>query len=108
MVILDIGDGVGALVVRVPEALCGRELEISPCGRPRARSHTVARRRHVPSGSLVAAVFPAVTVGDHDLWAPDGSWLGRVRVTAGSVTEMSCTAGPAAGGPDRGTGRATG
>lgn len=89
MVILDIGDGVGALVVTVPEDLCGRELEISPCGRPRARSHTVARRRHVPTGPLVAAVFPAVTAGDHDLWAPDGSWLGSARVTSGQVTEVA-------------------
>jgi hypothetical protein len=89
MVVLDIGAGVGALVVTVSEELCGRELEISPRGRPRARSHTVARRRHVPTGALVAAVFPAVPVGDHDVWAPDGSWLGTARVTSGQVTEMA-------------------
>jgi hypothetical protein len=108
MVILDIGDGVGALVVTVPEELCGRELEISPRGQPRARSHTVARRRLVPAGPLVAAVFPAVTAGDHDLWAPDGSWLGTARVSAGHVTEVDYGTGAPAGAADRDAGRPTG
>ena len=89
MVLLDIGEEVGALVVRVPEEWCGHELEISPRGRPRSRSHTVARRRHVPTGPVVAAVFPAVPAGDHDVWAPDGAPLGTARVTAGRVTEMA-------------------
>lgn len=90
MVLLDIGAEVGALVVTVPEEWCGQELEISPRGRPRSRSHTVARRRHVPAGPLVAAVFPAVTAGDHDVWSPGGARLGTARITAGRVTEMAC------------------
>ena len=86
---LDIGAGVGALVVTVPDEMCERELEISPRGRPRSREHTVARLRQVPNGPVVAAVFPAVAAGDHDLWAPDGSWLGTARVSAGRVTEVA-------------------
>ena len=101
MVMLDIGEGIGALVVTVPEALLGQELEISPHGRPRSRSHTVARRRHLPTGPLVAAVFPAVPVGDHDVWGPDGGLLASARVASGHVTEVDCAGG--GGGPQRRT-----
>lgn len=87
-VVLDIGPGTGALVVTVPDHLLEAEVELSPVGRPRARSHNVARRRHAPAGGVVAVVFPSVPPGSYDVWAPDGSRLGRASVTAGRVTEI--------------------
>lgn len=87
-VVLDIGPGTGALVVNVPDDLLEQEVELSPVGRPRSRSHNVARRRHAPAGVVVAVVFPSVDPGAYDVRAPDGSLLATALVQAGRVTEV--------------------
>ena len=88
VVMLDVGERTGALVVRVSARLAGAELELSPAGRPATRTHTLARRRHVPGGTVVAAVFPSVPAGDHDVWGPDGGHLTTARVAPGVITEI--------------------
>ena len=90
VVVLDVGGGTGALVVHVPEALLDHELEISPADTPRSRTHTLARRRHLPHGTVVAAVFPSLPEGDHTVWGPSGEPMARVHVTSGGVTEVTC------------------
>jgi hypothetical protein len=69
-VVLDIGEGTGALAVRTPAFLDGAELEIRPVGQPWTGTHTGVRRRDLRDGSCFAAVF-------------------ETDVTGGTVTEAS-------------------
>ena len=64
---LDIGDGVGALVVHTPSALCGVEIEIARRGETTAFVHTEVRERVLPEGSVYAGVFVALDEGDYTL-----------------------------------------
>ena len=44
-VVLDIGDGIGALVVHTPAAMCVIEIEIARRGETNAFTHTEVRER---------------------------------------------------------------
>jgi hypothetical protein len=56
-VVLEIGAGTGALVLRAPADLAGREIEISPAHEPARRRHTCVRERHGADGIGYAAVY---------------------------------------------------
>ena len=74
-VILDIGDGVGALVVTMPAELLGVEVEICPSGEERSaapREHVAVVSRPTPVGDLPPLVFGAVPAGRHELYRKDG------------------------------------
>lgn len=84
-VLLDIGDGVGALVVRMPEAMVGEEVDIEAAdpvvdadlrrehGHHHHRPHVAVLPRPVPGGGVVASlVFPALPAGEYRL-LPKGS-----------------------------------
>ena len=80
-VVLDIGRGVGALVVHTAPSLCGLEIEISPAGLHghARRTHVVVRERHVAGETSFAAVFPALAAGVyvlHGLGAVDDRMVG--------------------------------
>jgi hypothetical protein len=66
-VLLDIGEGAGALVVYTPAALLGREIEIRPHGGAWAGVHTAVRARHIGERVLHAGVFGSLPVGHYDL-----------------------------------------
>jgi len=66
-VVLDIGEGVGAAVVRTPASLAGAEIEIRPAGEPWCGVHTAVRERQVPPGSQFAAVFGSLPEGRYEL-----------------------------------------
>ncbi len=84
-VLLDIGGDVGALVVDMPAALVGHEVEIDPVdGRDRhqhehthGHDHGHPHRRHVavvprrtPAGISPSVVFPDLHEGGYLLYAP--------------------------------------
>ena len=87
-VVLDIGDGIGALVVRAPASLAGLEIEIAPQGEAAACMHTEVRERRLPEDTLYAGVFPAVAEGSYALLGVDGQARREVTIRSGRVTEV--------------------
>ncbi len=87
-VVLDIGDGVGALVVHAPAALAGVEIELARRGETRAFVHTEVRERRLPDGSVYAGVFAAVPVGDYTLLGTGAGDMCNVTIREGGVTEV--------------------
>ena len=88
-VMLDLGPGVGALVLHTGEDLHGAEIEISPAGHDGERSHKQVHERPVAGRPLYAAVFDRLPAGDYTLWL-DGRPLRRdVAVPGAAVTDIS-------------------
>jgi len=108
-VLLDIGDDVGALVVRMPPDTEGLEVEIRPAGTtakdgeahrddrhdhhdhdrsPRAaHPHVAVVGRPGRGGIAYTLVYPAVSQGDHELVPlPHGPVVMTVTVEGGRVT----------------------
>jgi hypothetical protein len=86
-VVLEIGPGVGALILHTPQELNGHEIEISPtgilCG---ARTHSQVRERPVDSGTGYAAIYPTLSAGRYTIWRDHHTPVGSVMVTEGKVT----------------------
>lgn len=94
-VVLDIGHGVGALVVITGPEWRGREIEISPRDRePAVRTHVAVRERQMSDGVRYAAVFPALPAGPYVLWRGPGEPAGTVLVAPATVTELEWWARP--------------
>ena len=95
-VLLDIGDGVGAIVITTPADLQDTEIERRPADRQAPTGHhhfphVAVVPRPSPDGHTVhSAVFPAVAEGRYDLHAlPDGPVRLTVDVRSGQVTEAT-------------------
>ena len=87
-VLLDIGGDVGALVLYVPAAELGREIEVSPVAGGR-RTHAAVRERHVEDGHVYCVVIPGLRAGEYTVWADETTTpAGRVTVAGGTVTEL--------------------
>ncbi|TMB89258.1 MAG: phospholipase [Chloroflexi bacterium] len=86
--ILDIGPGVGALLLYAPPALQGRVIEVSPVNEAARRTHTEVLERVWSNLRAHTAVFAALPPGDYLVWGVDGTARSRVTITAGSVTEL--------------------
>lgn len=106
-VLLDIGDDVGAIVLRLPAGMHGAEIEIHEVGESPSHAHPHHHRgehahdhgahhhhphvavveRPAPDGTQFTAVFPEVQAGTYDLREQHGSVSVRVEVTGGSVTQ---------------------
>jgi hypothetical protein len=87
--LLDIGDDVGALVLYAGEEWLGREIDVTPVGRPQSHLvHTMIRRRRAVGRDFVAGVYPELPAGTYTLWRPDGGALAEVVIAGGRVTEL--------------------
>jgi len=86
-VALDVGCGVGAVVVLTGSDLSGREVEISRAGEVSPIAHTVVHERSVGSTTVHAAVFVDLAEGPYDLWCPSGS-PERLRVGSGEIATV--------------------
>jgi hypothetical protein len=100
-VLLDIGGDVGALVVEMPSAMVGTEVEIRPLRRAKTSSHqhhgpdghqhlahVAVVRRPVAGGAVPSLVFSELTDGGYELFCkghPESVTL-RVDVVGGEVT----------------------
>jgi hypothetical protein len=88
-VMLDLGPGVGALVLHTGADLHGAEIELSPSGSDDSRSHKQVHERPAGGRPLYAAVFDRLAAGEYTLWL-DGSPLRRhVAVAGAAVTDIS-------------------
>jgi hypothetical protein len=94
-VMLDIGGDVGALVVDMPVAMTGVEIEIRPVGAPPGGTgvhhpHVAVVDRPVGTGVLPSLVYPDLLEGSYELYEKG---TGHVELTAlvlgGVVTEAS-------------------
>jgi hypothetical protein len=86
-VVLNVGPGVGALVLHTPAGLDGREIEISPHGSAAARrTHSQVRERRAGGGVQYAAVYPELAAGDYTIWRDATTPAGDVTIDGGAVT----------------------
>jgi hypothetical protein len=85
-VVLDLGPGVGALILSTPPELNGHEIEISDAGTPGARrTHAQVRERRAGGRTGHAAVYPDLPAGTYRIWRDEVTALGTVEVTGGAV-----------------------
>jgi hypothetical protein len=88
-VMLDLGPGVGALVLHTGADLHGVEIEISPAGRDGERSHKQVHERPAGGRPLYAAVFENLPAGEYTLWRDDLPLRRGVAVAGAVVTDIS-------------------
>jgi len=88
-VVLDIGGGVGALILYTAPDLVGKEIELSPVGDDAHRTHTDVHERITAGRTLFTAVYPALAMGDYTIWNLAGQAAGRVTIRDGEVTEQA-------------------
>jgi hypothetical protein len=86
---LDLGPGVGALVLHAEARLHGVEIEISPAGRDGERSHKQVHERPVAGRPRYAAVFDRLPAGEYTLWLDDLPLRRGVAVAGEAVTDIS-------------------
>jgi hypothetical protein len=85
---LDLGPGVGALVLHTGAELHGVEIEISPAGRDGERSHKQVHERPVTGRPLYGAVFDRLPAGEYTLWLDDLPLRRDVAVGGSAVTDI--------------------
>ena len=86
--VLDIGDGFGALVIYTKPELQGVEIEVSLKGVESPRTHTVIQERHLGDRVLFAGVFAELSAGDYRIWTDDPRLPAVVSIVSGKVTEI--------------------
>ncbi|SRR5712691_8566792 len=104
-VIMELGAGVGALILYTPADLDGEEIEISGGDEPAdpgsrrthsrrthsrrthsRRTHSRVRPRHMPGETRYAAVYPSLPAGRYTVWRDEHSPAATVTVTGGQVS----------------------
>ncbi len=87
-VVLELGPGIGALVLHTPPELDSAEIEISLAAGEAAakRTHSQVRPRHTAAGTQYAAVYPGLAAGEYLIWRDAHSQAMTVTVDGGQVT----------------------
>ena len=86
-VVLDLGAGIGALILYTPADLDGAEIEISRDDDPGARrTHSQVRQRHMATVTRYAAVYPGLPAGPYTIWRDEHSPAAAVTIIGGRVT----------------------
>jgi hypothetical protein len=88
-VMVDVGAGFGALVLRMPPEFQGEEIEVSPISAPDRRQHVYVLPRMLPRGTAFAAVYPRLPAGDHLIWSLEGDPVMTVNIQEGSVAQAA-------------------
>jgi hypothetical protein len=86
-VVMELGAGIGALVLYTPADLDGTEIEISRDDDPGAgRTHSQVRRRHVATMTKYAAVYQSLPAGRYTIWRDEHTPAAAATITGGQVT----------------------
>jgi len=86
-VIMELGAGIGALILYTPADLDGAEIEISRDDDPGARrTHSQVRQRHMAAVTRYAAVYPGLEAGPYTIWRDEHSPAAVVTITGGQVS----------------------
>ena len=83
-VVLELGPGIGALILYTPADLDGEEIEISRDGEP--RTHSRVRPRHMPGETRYAAVYPSLPTGRYTIWRDEHRPAVTVTVAGGQAS----------------------
>ena len=83
-VVLELGPGVGALILYTPAGLDGEEIEIGRDGEP--RTHSQVRPRHMPGQTRYAAVYPNLPAGRYTVWRDEHRPAAIVTVADGQAS----------------------
>lgn len=95
-VVLNIGAGIGALVIHTPGRLHGHEIEVSPVDDPATRTHAAVRARYVSGGVVWSVVIDSLPAGRYTVWQDPITPLAEVDVPDGAVNEFTWPDGAAA------------
>jgi hypothetical protein len=87
-VALDIGPGLGALVIYPDERFRGAEIEISRVDGGGRKVHTGVHQRTTHTGSLLTAIFGSLPAAEYVVWDGESS-AARVTVPEGAIAELS-------------------
>lgn len=86
-VVMELGAGIGALILYTPPGLDGEEIEISRDDEPGARrTHSRVRPRPLPGQTRYAAVYPGLRAGYYTIWRDERTPAAAVTVTGGQVS----------------------
>jgi hypothetical protein len=86
-VVLELGAGIGALILYTPPGLDGEEIEISRDDEPGAhRTHSQVRPRPLPGETVYAAVYPGLPAGRYTIWRDERTPAATVTITGGQVS----------------------
>jgi hypothetical protein len=88
-VVLNIGAGVGALIVHAPAALNGRDIEVSPVHDLATRTQATVRARFVRGGVRWSMLVDGLPAGRYVVWRDCVTPLGEVDVRGGAVAEFT-------------------
>ena len=92
-VVLDIGDGYGALIIHTDPDLHGVEVEISPTGADRDRQHKEVLERTIDDRPAFTAVFDKLAAGEYTLWVADEARTRAVAISGGEIAELDWRTG---------------
>jgi hypothetical protein len=95
-VMLNIGAGIGALIIHTPAGMHGQEIEISPVTDLAVRKHAAVRARYVHGGVVWSEVIDNLPEGRYVIWRDPITPLEQVDVNGGAVTEYNWPAPVAA------------
>lgn len=92
-VVLEIGSGLGALIVQTDAAMHGAEVEISPEGDDARRAHKEVLERLVGGSPAYTAVFDRLQAGDYTLWVDGVPRARGVTIADGAIAELDWRTG---------------
>ena len=87
-VVLDIGEGFGALLIYTKPELGGTEIEVSRVGDDAKRVHAEVLERRVGGQPVFAAVLAALPEGDYRISTDDPLLRKAVTILSGEVAEV--------------------
>jgi hypothetical protein len=87
-VALDIGNGLGALVILPGERFRGLEIEISRVYSDEPRTHTGVHERSTIKGMTLTAIFGSLPAGEYVIWEDATTPGPVVEVSDGAVAQI--------------------
>jgi hypothetical protein len=87
-VVLELGAGLGALVLYTEAGLEGSEIDLFRSGEDRPFVHSAVRARNLSGGTVHAAVYPDLPAGEYVIAAHGTVGSLPVSVPGGRVTEV--------------------
>jgi hypothetical protein len=88
LIVLDIGDNIGSLIIYTRAELRNREIEVSLKGENERRVHTEVLERLVHGETLYTAVFAELPEGLYTLWGNATSPAGEITIVGGDIAEV--------------------
>jgi hypothetical protein len=92
-VVLEIGSGLGAMIVQTDASMHGKEVEISRANDDARRSHKEVLERLAGGSPAYTAVFDRLPAGDYTLWVDGVPRAQGVTVAGGRIAQLDWRTG---------------